>query len=141
VYTALIKPSACIDANNPRFTLEQFANYLLRGYFMKKIVTALYLCATLITCVPQPIKAAPDYRAPALVVLGSLIATAGVYTLCKENKSTTHKIGCTIAGLTLVSLGGAAILFSKDIVREFDGQVLSFRWNQFKRNLSNLISD
>lgn len=88
---------------------------------MKKSLAALYIAGTLVTCTPHPIKAT-DPRQTALVVIGSLLAAGGVYTLCKdnENKGVSNRIGRVIASFGLIGLGTTTILLSKQARIEID---------------------
>src|SRR5690242_17392823 len=88
---------------------------------MKKHLSLLLAASMVAAGVPTSARA-QDYRPTAIVVLGALTASGGLYLICKEKKSTISKIVASITGAALVAAGTASILMSKKIVSEVDWQ-------------------
>ncbi len=88
---------------------------------MKKHLSLL-LAACMVASGVTTSARAQDYRPTAIVVLGALTASGGIYLICKEKKSTLGKIVASVTGAALAVAGTAGILMSNKIVSEVDWQ-------------------
>jgi len=89
----------------------------------RTILHSVFIFSLCVGIIPQKTHANTNQQT-ALLVLGGLTATGGVYMICKEKKGVLSKIFSPITGLGLMAAGVGLILGSnpdgtRDIVQSF----------------------